>query len=318
MHASLIVCLFFMLVLLSIWLSSVVTNNLFRHIMRLSQKMDSMDIHNLEEIEYNGKDEVSGLVEAYNKMVRAMAESSKQLAKAERDSAWSEMARQVAHEIKNSLTPIRLKIQKLQRLRANGSPDWDAKFDDTAKVILEHIDVLADTASGFSAIAKLYGEQATEVNLDKMLSEQTFMFDNRDNVGITYIGLADARVMAPQSQLVRVFINLITNAIQAIGIRQEAQEAAGVEPEYGRILISLRNSTEDGYYDIVVDDNGTGVSDEDLDKLFVPNFTTKSSGTGLGLSICRSIIESCNGTINYSKSYALGGACFTVKLPKIG
>lgn len=317
MHASLIVCLFFMLVLLSIWLSSVVTNNLFRHIMRLSQKMDSMDIHNLEEIEYNGKDEVSGLVEAYNKMVRAMAESSKQLAKAERDSAWSEMARQVAHEIKNSLTPIRLKIQKLQRLRANGSPDWDAKFDDTAKVILEHIDVLADTASGFSAIAKLYGEQATEVNLDKMLSEQTFMFDNRDNVGITYIGLADARVMAPQSQLVRVFINLITNAIQAIGMRQEAQEVAGVEPEYGRILISLRNSTEDGYYDIVVDDNGTGVSDEDLDKLFVPNFTTKSSGTGLGLSICRSIIESCNGTITYSKSFALGGACFTVKLPKM-
>ena len=185
-------------------------------------------------------------------------------------------------------------------------------------MILEHIDVLADTASGFSAIAKLYGEQATEVNLDKMLSEQTFMFDNRDNVGITYIGLADARVMAPQSQLVRVFINLITNAIQAIGIRQEAQEAAGVEPEHGRILISLRNSTEDGYYDIVVDDNGTGVSDEDLDKLFVPNFTTKSSGTGLGLSICRSIIESCNGTITYSKSFALGGACFTVKLPKIG
>ncbi len=318
MHASLIICLFFMLVLLSIWLSSVVTNNLFRHIVRLSQRMDSMDIHNLEEIEYKGKDEVSGLVEAYNKMVRAMAESSRQLAKAERDSAWSEMARQVAHEIKNSLTPIRLKIQKLQRLRANGSPDWDAKFDETAKVILEHIDVLADTASGFSAIAKLYGEQATEVNLDKMLSEQAFMFDNRDNVSITYMGLEDARVMAPQAQLVRVFINLITNAIQAIGMRQEAQVAAGEEPERGRILISLRNSTEDGFYDIAVDDNGTGVKEENLDKLFVPNFTTKSSGTGLGLSICRSIVESCNGTITYSRSFALGGACFTVKLPKMG
>lgn len=318
MHASLIVCLFFMLVLLSVWLSSVVTNNLFRHIVRLSQKMDSMDIHNLEELDYKGKDEVSGLVEAYNKMVRALAESSKQLAKAERDSAWSEMARQVAHEIKNSLTPIRLKIQKLQRLRANGSPDWDAKFDDTAKVILEHIDVLADTASGFSAIAKLYGEQASEVELDKMLSEQAFMFDNRENVGITYIGLADARVLAPKSQLVRVFINLITNAIQAIGMRQEAQVSEGIEPERGRILISLRNSTEDGYYDIVVDDNGTGVKDENLDKLFVPNFTTKSSGTGLGLSICRSIVESCNGTITYRKSFALGGACFTVKLPKMG
>ncbi len=318
MHASLIVCLFFMLVLLSVWLSSVVTNNLFRHILRLSRKMDSMDIHNLEEIEYNGRDEVSGLVEAYNKMVRAMAESSRQLAKAERDSAWSEMARQVAHEIKNSLTPIKLKIQKLIRLRASGSPDWDAKFDDTARVILEHIDVLAETASGFSAIAKLYGEQATEVNVDSMLSEQAFMFDNRDDVSITYIGLKDAVVMAPQSQLMRVFINLITNAIQAIEIRRKEQADAGVEPERGRILISLRNSSEDGFYDIVVDDNGTGVSDDNLDKLFVPNFTTKSSGTGLGLSICRSIVESCSGTISYSRSFALGGACFTVKLPKLG
>ncbi len=318
MHASLIVCLFFMLVLLSVWLSSVVTNNLFRHIVRLSRKMDSMDIHNLEEIEYNGKDEVSGLVEAYNKMVRAMAESSRQLAKAERDSAWSEMARQVAHEIKNSLTPIKLKIQKLIRLRSSGSPDWDAKFDDTARVILEHIDVLAETASGFSAIAKLYGEQATEVNVDSMLSEQAFMFDNRDDVSITYIGLKDAVVMAPQSQLMRVFINLITNAIQAVEMRRKEQADAGVEPERGRILISLRNSSDDGFYDIVVDDNGTGVSDENLDKLFVPNFTTKSSGTGLGLSICRSIVESCSGTISYSRSFALGGACFTVKLPKLG
>ncbi len=316
MHASLIVCLFFMLVLLSVWLSSVATNNLFRHIVRLSRKMDSMDIHNLEEIEYDGEDEVSGLVEAYNKMVRAMAESSRQLAKAERDSAWSEMARQVAHEIKNSLTPIKLKIQKLIRLRAAGSPDWDAKFDDTARVILEHIDALAETASGFSAIAKLYGEQAAEVDVDAMLSEQAFMFDNQDNIGITYMGLKDALVIAPQSQLLRVFINLITNAIQAIEIRRREQADAGREPERGRILISLRNSSEDGFYDIVVDDNGTGVSDENLDKLFVPNFTTKSSGTGLGLSICRSIVESCNGTISYSRSFAFGGACFTVRLPK--
>ncbi len=318
MHASLIVCLFFMLLLLSVWLSSVATNNLFRHIVRLSRKMDTMDIHNLEEIEYDGKDEVSGLVEAYNKMVRAMTESSRQLAKAERDSAWSEMARQVAHEIKNSLTPIKLKIQKLIRLRASGSPDWDAKFDDTARVILEHIDTLAETASGFSAIAKLYGEQATAVNVDTMLSEQAFMFDNHDNVNITYIGLRDAVVTAPQSQLMRVFINLITNAIQAIEIRRKAQEDAGLAPEGGRILISLRNSSEEGFYDIVVDDNGTGVSDENLGKLFVPNFTTKSSGTGLGLSICRSIVESCNGSISYSRSFALGGACFTVRLPRLG
>ena len=317
MHTFLIICLFFLLLLLSIWLSSTVTENLFRKLMKLGRTMDSVDIHKLEEIEYQGNDEVSSLVEAYNKMVRELESSTRQLAKAERDSAWSEMARQVAHEIKNSLTPIKLKIQKLMRLRANGAEDWDAKFDETAKVILEHIDVLAETASGFSAIAKLYGEQATVVDVDNMLSEQAFMFDNREHIKITYVGMSQALVLAPQSQLVRVFINLITNAIQAIEVRCKDETDAGLEPREGRVMIALRNSsTREDCYDIVVDDNGTGVAPENLDKLFVPNFTTKSSGTGLGLSICRSIVESCNGTIEYSRSFALGGACFTVTLPK--
>ncbi|MGN0191230.1 MAG: ATP-binding protein [Candidatus Cryptobacteroides sp.] len=317
MHTFLTVCLFLLLLLLSIWMSSTVTENLFRKLMKLSRTMDSMDIHNLEEIDYQGSDEVSSLVEAYNKMVRELEASSRQLAKAERDSAWSEMARQVAHEIKNSLTPIKLKIQKLMRLRANGAPDWDEKFDETAKVILDHIDTLAETASGFSAIAKLYGEQATVVDVDTMLSEQAFMFDNREHIKIAYVGMPNAMVMAPQSQLMRVFINLITNAIQAIEMRRREEDDASGEAAEGKIMIALRNSsTRDDCYDIVVDDNGTGVAPEHLDKLFVPNFTTKSSGTGLGLSICRSIVESCNGTIEYSRSFALGGACFTVTLPK--
>ena len=88
------------------------------------------------------------------------------------------------------------------RLRANGAEDWDAKFDETAKVILEHIDVLAETASGFSAIAKLYGDQATVVDVDNMLSEQAFLFDNREHIKITYVGMSQALVLAPQSQLV--------------------------------------------------------------------------------------------------------------------
>ncbi len=84
----------------------------------------------------------------------------------------------------------------------------------------------------------------------------------------------------------------------------------------GEVVVSLRNSSREGYYDIVVEDNGPGVSDENRAKLFTPNFTTKSKGTGLGLAICRNIIEKCNGEILYSKSFSLQGACFTVRYPK--
>ena len=129
--------------------------------------------------------------------------------------------------------------------------------------------------------------------------------------------MENALVMAPRPQLIRVFVNLITNAIQAVEIMQKKAADNGETPVKGKVIIALRNSTSDGYYDIVVDDNGPGVEDENLGKLFTPNFTTKSGGTGLGLAICRNIIEKCDGTITYSKSFGLGGASFTVTIPKL-
>jgi signal transduction histidine kinase len=121
--------------------------------------------------------------------------------------------------------------------------------------------------------------------------------------------------MAPKPQLIRVFVNLITNAIQAVDIKRKECETEGLEYN-AKVLISLRHSTLDGHYDVVVEDNGPGVKEENLSKLFTPNFTTKSGGTGLGLAICRSIIVKCNGEISYSKSFSLSGASFTVTLPK--
>ena len=154
------------------------------------------------------------------------------------------------------------------------------------------------------------------MNLDKTLKDQLLIFDNKDNVSIKYIGTEDAYVMAPKPQLIRVFVNLITNAVQAVEIHQKDAIERGEDPGIGKVRIYLRNSIRDGYYDVVVDDNGPGVSEENLDRLFTPNFTTKSSGTGLGLAICRNIIEKCEGEISYQRSFALGGASFTVTLPK--
>ena len=241
----------------------------------------------------------------------------KQLAQAERDKAWSQMARQVAHEIKNPLTPIKLEIQRLIRLKERGNAQWEEKFDKVASVVLEHIDILSETANEFSTFAKLYSEEPVLVDLDKTLRDQILIFDNKENVSIEYIGTENALVMAPRPQLIRVFVNLIANAIQAVEIKQKEAIGHGETPIDGKVVIALRNSNSDGYYDIVVDDNGHGVKEENLGRLFTPNFTTKSGGTGLGLAICRNIIEKCEGTITYSKSFGLGGASFTVTIPKL-
>ena len=249
-------------------------------------------------------------------MVRDLSDSTRQLAQAERDNAWSQMARQVAHEIKNPLTPINLELQRLIRLKQKGNPAWEEKFDKVSAVVLEHIDILTDTANEFSTFAKLYSEEPVLLDLDRILKDQLLIFDNKENIRISYLGMADAYVVAPKPQLIRVFVNLITNAIQAVEMHQSEVEAEDGEQFAGKVTIYLRNSTKDGFYDVVVDDNGTGVKEENVGKLFTPNFTTKSAGTGLGLAICRNIMEKCGGEISYKRSYSLGGASFTVTIPK--
>ena len=239
-------------------------------------------------------------------MVSKLSESTRRLASAERDKAWSEMARQVAHEIKNPLTPMKLQLQRVMRLKAKGDPRWQELFDEASTVLLDHIDILAKTAEDFSTFAKLYSEEPVEVDLDRMLQNEVAMYDNRPNIRFDYLGLEGAVVMAPKPQLTRVFVNLLNNAVQAIGDRPD-----------GHIAVSLRlSSSMEGCYDIVFEDNGPGVDEENVGKLFTPNFTTKDGGSGLGLAISRSILERSGATIAYSRSFALGGACFTICYPK--
>ncbi len=315
-HAALIINLFLLLLIASLLFSTREVNSLFSPLIEIGKKMNVADVHNLEYIIYKREDEISSLVDAYNRMVKDLSESTRQLTLAERDKAWSQMARQVAHEIKNPLTPIKLQIQRLIRLKQNGNPAWEDRFDEVSAVVLEHIDILTETANEFSTFAKLYSEEPVLLDLDRILKDQIMIFDNKDNLRISYLGMENAFAMAPNPQLIRVFVNLITNAVQAVEMKQKEAEDAGEEPKLGRVIVSLRNSTKDGYYDIVFDDNGSGVSEENQDRLFTPNFTTKSSGTGLGLAICRNIIEKCDGEIRYKKSFALGGASFIVTIPK--
>lgn len=315
-HGALIFNIFLLLLIASLIFSTREVSALFSPLIEMGRKMNSADINNLQYIIYKREDEISSLVDAYNRMVKDLSESTKKLAQAERDNAWSQMARQVAHEIKNPLTPIKLQIQRLIRLKNNNNPAWEERFDEVSAVVLEHIDILTETANEFSTFAKLYSEDPVLIDLDRTLKDQLLIFDNKENIRIQYIGLEEAFVMAPKPQLIRVFVNLITNAIQAVEIQQKEHSSEDGHPAEGKVFIGLRNSMKAGYYDITFEDNGPGVSEENLSKLFTPNFTTKSSGTGLGLAICRNIIEKCDGEIRYQKSFTLGGAAFVVTIPK--
>ena len=315
-HAAIIINVFILLLIMSLVITNRIINSMFTPLLEMGKKMSGGNINNLEYIIYKREDEITSLVDAYNRMVKDLSDSTRQLAQAERDNAWSQMARQVAHEIKNPLTPIKLEIQRLIRLKQNNNPKWEEKFDQVTAVVLEHIQILSDTANEFSTFAKLYTEEPVQMNLDKVLQDQIMIFDNKENIKISYMGLENAMIMGPKPQLIRVFVNLLTNAVQAVEIQQKEALEKGETPPEGKVLICLRHGTKDGFYDIAFDDNGPGVKGENLDKLFTPNFTTKSSGTGLGLAICRNIIEKCNGEISYQKSFALGGASFIVSLPK--
>ncbi|MCI1640043.1 MAG: HAMP domain-containing histidine kinase [Bacteroidales bacterium] len=316
MNIATVVTVFMMLLILARLMTTAVVDKMFKPLIEMGKKMNSANINSLEYIIYERDDEISSLVRAYNLMVHDLSESTRKLTQAERDKAWSEMARQVAHEIKNPLTPMKLQIQRIIRLKQRNDPNWQKRFDEAAGIILEHIDILSDTANEFSTFAKLYSEAPIPIDMDKLLKEEIMMFDNKESIEFSYMGFENATVLGPKPQLTRVFVNLIANAVQAIEIQQKENQENNIETEEGRILISLRNSTKENYYDIVIEDNGPGVKEENRNKLFTPNFTTKSSGTGLGLAICRNILEKCEGEIQYSKSFVLGGACFTVRFPK--
>lgn len=316
-HAALIINAFILLLVITLIISNRIINSMFAPLVEMGKKMSGGNINKLEYIIYKRDDEISSLVDAYNRMVKDLSDSTKQLAQAERDKAWSEMARQVAHEIKNPLTPIKLEIQRLIRLKQNNNPKWEEKFEQVAAVVLEHIQILSDTANEFSTFAKLYSEEPVHIDLDKVLKDQVMLFDNKENIRISYIGLENAMIIGPKPQIIRVFVNLINNAIQAVENQQKEAVERGEVPAEGEIMICLRHGAKDGFYDIAFDDNGPGVGKENQGRLFTPNFTTKSGGTGLGLAICRNIIEKCDGEISYQKSFALGGACFVVSLPNI-
>ena len=246
-----------------------------------------------EKISYKGKDELAMLVQEYNNMVDKVDESIRQLALSERESAWREMARQIAHEIKNPLTPMKLNIQfMLRSLQVEDIGKFKQRFKDIAAMLMEQIDNLAATASAFSDFAKLSVTHNEVLNLDEVLKNCILLFEN--NIDVIHEDLESGiQVLADREQMRRVIVNLLKNAEQSIP-----------EGRKGEITVTLHRMDEG--VEIRVKDNGCVIPEDIQKKIFEPNFTTKSSGSGLGLAICRSIIENFGGKIGFTSEEGIG------------
>jgi nitrogen fixation/metabolism regulation signal transduction histidine kinase len=252
-------------------------------------------------LEANSK-EINLLIRAYNGMVNELEESALKLAQSEREEAWREMAKQVAHEIKNPLTPMRLTVQSFQRKFDPNDPDLKQKLNDYSKTLIQQIDTMSSVASAFSNFASMPAQQnetlnvvnVVELTLD-IFNEDYIVFESEEKEIISKMDRA---------QLIRVITNLVKNAIQSI-------------PEYQTektILVSVKK--EENNVLILVKDNGIGIETENIDRIFEPKFTTKNSGMGLGLGIIKNIIENYKGSITFETEYGKG-ATFTVSLPII-
>ena len=245
-------------------------------------------------IEYPYHDELGELVERYNLLVEKVEESAEQLAKAERESAWRTMARQIAHEINNPLTPMKLSVQKLQLKR--GTDQFDAYFDKTTKMLISEIDNLAHIAQSFSAFAKQPEVVTSEVDVAEKLSHViTLQRENDEQIPVRYVG-PDSGVMgmADKEQISQVFVNIIRNAIQAVSGAGLAQN--------GDIIVVLNALYSEKEMEIRISDNGPGIPQDIQEKIFRPNFTTKSNGNGLGLAISKHIVEGSGGRIAFETS----------------
>lgn len=255
-----------------------------------------------EPISWSHDDEIGLLVDEYNNMLNELEKSAALLAKSERESAWRDMAKQVAHEIKNPLTPMRLSIQHLQRALQTNAPNTKELTEKVTKTLLEQIDNLTFIASEFSNFAVMPKANNELLVLNDVLDNVVNLFTENEEAEIQLNLPADKiQITADKNQLIRVFNNLIKNATQAIPAEEE-----------GEIIISLEQIDHRAI--IKVKDNGIGIPEEQREKVFVPNFTTKSSGMGIGLAISKNIVESAGGYIWFESSEN-SGTTFFVEFP---
>lgn len=288
----------------SILLLLFVSGRITRPLVLIREKIGKLSLSGgNEKILYPRHDEIGDLIAEYNRMIDEIAVSAEKLAQSERESAWREMAMQVAHEIKNPLTPMKLSVQYLNKSWKENAVDWDQKLDRFSKTMVEQIENLATIASEFSYFAKMPQPVKEIFDLGELLLQTTDIFKNNSDIQISIVPFHDEhyKVFADKKQMIRVINNLLNNAIQAMNHGENGKIELKISRVSARIILSIK-------------DNGSGIPEELKDKVFVPSFSTKSEGMGLGLAIVKGIVENSQGKI-WFESDKEQGTTFFISLP---
>ena len=306
--------MFFIFILLLIFLIVMFLSSLLSYIIskRLSAPLSIIEQH-MSEIEVGGEnakinypqiegDALSRLVMQYNEMIDNLAVSVEELAKAEREETWRQMARQMAHEILNPLTPMKLLTQRMMMLTPD-DPEYHTIVQSSSKVLLQSIDTITATTRALSNFARTPLASPEIVNIVDSVQYTIFLFlNNTENVVINFdTSLDEIKVLVDKEMIGHVFSNLLKNAIQSVP-----------KERMGRIDVVIR--CDDHYVYVSIIDNGDGILDENKDKIFDVNFSTKIYGMGLGLVVVKNVIEQAGGTVTFTSTYGKGSE-FVVSLP---
>tara|TARA_B100000575_G_scaffold269707_1_gene249599 strand:- start:2180 stop:3580 length:1401 start_codon:yes stop_codon:yes gene_type:complete len=294
--------IYFLMLIVAIVLAYFISRFVTRSIETIRLKIGQTGLLKKNEKIYlnNATKEIDSLVNSYNKMIDDLEDSAERLAKTEREQAWQEMAKQVAHEIKNPLTPMRLTVQSFQKNSSLNSNDEKIKLNDFCDTLIQQIDTMSNVATAFSDFATLPKTQLEKTDIVDATKKAVEIFEQNN---IKFESSSESIIIKlDKAQWIRVMTNLIKNSIQAIPYNRE--------PFIEVKIIQSKKTVK-----VIVSDNGQGVSKNNRDKIFEPKFTTKSDGMGLGLGIVRNIISSHRGKIKY-KSKNNKGTDFTISLPK--
>ncbi|MEY2830097.1 MAG: hypothetical protein RIQ33_1955, partial [Bacteroidota bacterium] len=294
--------LYLLLILVAILTAILISNNLTKSFEIIRKKLAALTLGQRNEpIVWHAKDEIGALVNEYNKMIAELENSTLKLAQSERESAWREMARQVAHEIKNPLTPMKLSVQLLERAIKDKRDDVTEMTIKVSKTLIEQIDNLTHIATQFSQFAKMGSSNLEHFNVIDILKNVVDLFSQHNPlVEVKFESkISETIIIADKNQCVSVFNNLVLNAIQSI-------------PENANGQVIVKQYIENKKCIIIISDNGCGIEQDKLERIFEPNFTTKTSGTGLGLAISKTIIENFGGSISV-KSELENGTEFRIE-----
>ncbi|MGI4835502.1 MAG: ATP-binding protein [Janthinobacterium lividum] len=304
--------IFTLMFLFFLTLALVATRQLTAPLKLLTQRLNRTTLTGQNEVlDYRSSDDEIGLlVREYNTMLGKLEESKRELAAQEKEAAWREMARQVAHEIKNPLTPMKLSLQYLQKAMAERRPNTEELIGRLSQTLITQIDVLSDIATSFSTFTNLPTMRPTRLDVGQVLRQCTDLFRQSEGAeeGELRLQLPPGDpyfVFADESLLVRTFNNLLLNALQAVPPGRAPRQEVSLAPDgHNRVLITIR-------------DNGAGMAEEVRDKVFKPNFTTKITGSGIGLAVAKRGIESAGGRI-WFETQEDEGTSFFIELPLAG